>query len=123
MSSLSDKLRSLGVQIGTDNLKAPAKPGSIPALTDLFDGKWEETASGECFVVKNNIHLGTTHGKVKLSSDVNSTILDNIPGFAGLSSVPVDQYLFIDTETTGLSGGVGSYVFLIGAARFVQNRI
>lgn len=27
--------------------------------------------------------------------------------------------LFLDTETTGLSGGTGTYVFLIGAARFV----
>lgn len=26
--------------------------------------------------------------------------------------------LFLDTETTGLSGGTGTYVFLIGAARF-----
>lgn len=28
--------------------------------------------------------------------------------------------LFLDTETTGLSGGTGTYVFLIGAARFID---
>jgi uncharacterized protein len=28
--------------------------------------------------------------------------------------------LFLDTETTGLSGGSGTYVFLIGAARFLD---
>ncbi|HEV7214602.1 MAG TPA: ribonuclease H-like domain-containing protein [Chloroflexota bacterium] len=28
--------------------------------------------------------------------------------------------LFLDTETTGLSGGSGTYVFLIGAARFLN---
>jgi len=28
--------------------------------------------------------------------------------------------LFLDTETTGLSGGTGTYVFLIGAARFIN---
>ena len=31
--------------------------------------------------------------------------------------------LFLDTETTGLSGGSGTYVFLIGAARFRDGRL
>lgn len=30
--------------------------------------------------------------------------------------------LFLDTETTGLSGGAGTYVFLIGAARFLDGQ-
>ncbi len=31
--------------------------------------------------------------------------------------------LFLDTETTGLSGGTGTYVFLVGVARFVDGRL
>lgn len=30
-----------------------------------------------------------------------------------------DQLLFLDTETTGLSGGTGTYVFLVGVGRFI----
>ena len=123
MPSLSDKLRSLGVHIGADNIKTPASQKSILLLTDVFDGAWKHTPSGDCFVVKNNIQFGTNHGRVILNPDINATILEGDPGLAGLSSIPIEQYLFIDTETTGLSGGTGSYVFLIGAARFINKKI
>lgn len=33
--------------------------------------------------------------------------------------VTVGEALFLDTETTGLSGGAGTHVFLLGCARFV----
>lgn len=32
---------------------------------------------------------------------------------------PLDRPVFLDTETTGLQGGAGTYVFLLGAASFV----
>src|SRR5206468_10972454 len=31
--------------------------------------------------------------------------------------------LFLDTETTGLSGGTGTYIFLIGVAHFAGNEL
>ena len=30
--------------------------------------------------------------------------------------------LFLDTETTGLAGGTGTYAFLVGAARIEDDR-
>jgi uncharacterized protein YprB with RNaseH-like and TPR domain len=39
-----------------------------------------------------------------------------------LSTVRLDSALFFDTETTGLSGGAGTYVFLVGMGRFVEDR-
>ncbi len=39
----------------------------------------------------------------------------------GLKGAPPDRWqdvLFLDTETTGLSGGTGTYIFLIGVAHF-----
>jgi uncharacterized protein YprB with RNaseH-like and TPR domain len=38
-----------------------------------------------------------------------------------LSSSP-EEYLFIDTETTGLSGGTGTYAFLIGAGFYKDGK-
>jgi hypothetical protein len=37
---------------------------------------------------------------------------------AGLSHVALEQLVFIDTETTGLSGGVGTLAFLVGVGYF-----
>ena len=44
----------------------------------------------------------------------------------GLKGDPPDRWqdvLFLDTETTGLSGGTGTYVFLIGVAHFSENEL
>jgi len=44
----------------------------------------------------------------------------------GLKGVSPDRWqdvLFLDTETTGLSGGTGTYIFLIGVAHFAGNEL
>lgn len=33
------------------------------------------------------------------------------------------QWVFVDTETTGLSGGTGTIAFLLGVARFIENKL
>ncbi|MGI6696004.1 MAG: ribonuclease H-like domain-containing protein [Christensenellales bacterium] len=38
-------------------------------------------------------------------------------------SIPIDKFLFIDTETTGLRGGAGTVAFLIGAACFTEESL
>jgi uncharacterized protein YprB with RNaseH-like and TPR domain len=39
-----------------------------------------------------------------------------------LTTIDLESALFFDTETTGLSGGAGTYVFLVGMGRFVDDR-
>jgi uncharacterized protein YprB with RNaseH-like and TPR domain len=39
-----------------------------------------------------------------------------------IAAVDLESALFFDTETTGLSGGAGTYVFLVGMGRFVEDR-
>ena len=34
----------------------------------------------------------------------------------------LEQFIFLDTETSGLAGGTGTYAFLVGAARFDQGQ-
>jgi hypothetical protein len=44
----------------------------------------------------------------------------------GLKGAPPDRWqdiLFLDTETTGLSGGTGTYIFLIGVAHFAGKEL
>jgi uncharacterized protein YprB with RNaseH-like and TPR domain len=44
----------------------------------------------------------------------------------GLKGDPPDRWqdvLFLDTETTGLSGGTGTYIFLIGVAHFADKEL
>jgi uncharacterized protein YprB with RNaseH-like and TPR domain len=123
MPSISDKLRELGVHLGTADLaKSPPKKNS-PKLVDLFDGCWESYSRGDCFVLRKTIPLNYQHGSHDLSAfsfpAINSRLLIRSEG----PQISRDRILFIDTETTGLSGGAGSYIFLIGAARFEANAL
>ena len=44
-------------------------------------------------------------------------------GLKGASPERWQDVLFLDTETTGLSGGTGTYIFLIGVAHFAGNEL
>ena len=46
------------------------------------------------------------------------SFFNTLPHFEGVLDISPEEVLFIDTETTGLSGGVGTYVFLIGVAKY-----
>lgn len=39
-----------------------------------------------------------------------------------IAAVDLERAVFFDTETTGLSGGAGTYVFLVGMGRFTADR-
>jgi uncharacterized protein YprB with RNaseH-like and TPR domain len=121
MPSLSDKLKSLGVEVGTSNIPKPTRESSRQLLVDVFDGSWEETRSGDCFVVRKTYSFTKKHGNRKLYNPINLDLFSFLPGLENISSVSPENILYIDTETTGLSGGAGTYVFLIGAARINGN--
>lgn len=52
--------------------------------------------------------------------DKGLVIPEIILNYSGIREVNVTELLFLDTETTGLSGGTGTYTFLVGCG-FVRN--
>ena len=123
MPSITDKLKKLGVQVGTSNIKPVQKSFSPAALVDALEGTWESTSMGDCFVVRKIFPLNLKHGARTLGQLPNLDFLEAINSLAGVSRIPLDQFMFIDTETTGLSGGAGTYVFLVGAAKIEEDGI
>ncbi|NJN79454.1 MAG: hypothetical protein HC797_02750 [Anaerolineales bacterium] len=39
-----------------------------------------------------------------------------------INQLPISKFAFLDTETSGMSGGTGTYAFLVGAARFIDGK-
>ena len=101
----------------------PQKQKSNRSLVDVFNGSWEETHHGDCFVVRKSIPLNQKHGSVSLTNFSDLSVFSGIPGLDGITKISKENILFIDTETTGLSGGAGTYVFLIGAAKYNKDGI
>jgi uncharacterized protein YprB with RNaseH-like and TPR domain len=125
MPSISKKLKSLGVKIGADNLSSTKKNLATQHhtktdLEKLLSGRTSKTPYGEIFLVENVYQHPYKHGIETLAAPVPLDGLANWVGEKRINDLDLDSFAFIDTETTGLSGGSGTYAFLIGVGRFIN---
>ena len=118
-SSISDKLRSLGVKVGTSELPAPP-PAGRSGIDSVLPGTYRQTALGEVFVVEQAFLADHHHGETPLLSSFPLSLISQWANDPRLTALPLEQFAFLDTETSGLSGGTGTYAFLVGAARFIN---
>ena len=117
MPSLADKLKALGVKVGTADLTPPKPAATIP-IHIVVPGEFRQTARGEAFVSEQAFGADYRHGaqSIQLTSP-----LDAVAAWARDSRIHelnIEQFAFLDTETSGLSGGTGTYAFMIGVGRF-----
>lgn len=118
MTTLSDKLKSLGVQIGTKNF--PAAPSEkVMSLDEAIDGNIFDTVNGQAYIVDTNFPAIDTFPHQKLISTNSINGLAKWMNNSKLNDFSRDEFCFIDIETTGLSGGAGTFAFLIGAGKYV----
>lgn len=148
LADIQTQLRRLGVVKGARHLKQPPKnsaaPPSVPlpnssAPPDLSDfdvdldeqrpldlllpgGRLEETAEGACFMLDKVYPVTTGHGAGRLDE-----LLHLSPAAAAifcrderLRDLNFCDFLFLDTETTGLAGA-GTLAFMVGVAFYECN--
>ncbi len=124
MSSLADKLKSLGVKTGTSHLPAP-KPARH-TIDSVVAGSFRANSLGEVFVSEQAYGEDYLHGnRSPLPPSEQTFPLSLISQWANdprIAGLPLNKFAFLDTETSGLSGGTGTYAFLVGAARFVDGK-
>jgi len=119
MPSISDRLKSLGVSVGTQNIKPP-KPRTDGefSIDKVLAGDFWHTSAGEIFVVETNYKADFLRGSINLKP---SSSLDMIAAYVGaphIANLDIEQFAFMDTETTGLGLGTGVYTFMVGIGRF-----
>lgn len=103
-------------------IEARRPPRPAPeAVEQVVGGHVVETAEGPIVAVRREYPLAHAHGRVSLARalDVPPAVLELI---ARAEEAPGQGrgLLFLDTETTGLAGGTGTYAFLVGAG-FVED--
>jgi uncharacterized protein len=133
------RLRRLGVVKGTrhlmpvdhssrsDSVKpaSPHRPDAMPEgdpqpLAALLPGlELVETPEGACYVLDQVYPLRYRHGADSLDSLLQQQPAAAAPfcGEPRLASLEFRDFLFLDTETTGL-GGAGTLAFMVGVAFF-----
>jgi len=119
MSSLADKLKALGVKTGTADIKSPPlkKTTSFP-VESVVDGSFVPTRFGDAFISASHYPLDYQHGQVPILFSEDLYTLSLWARDERLISMKPEDFVFLDTETSGLSGGTGTYAFMVGAGRF-----
>ncbi len=133
MSDLAEKLARLrgisGLVRGTAALdERPAAPATAPhrrarGVEALLDGQVVETPHGACFV-REVAYAGTTVRSRYALGDCLAQRVDGLAALypdAHLESFDFSKAVFLDTETSGLAGGAGTYAFMVGVGTF-ENR-
>jgi uncharacterized protein YprB with RNaseH-like and TPR domain len=119
MSSLSEKLKELGVKTGTAGLPQQKRAPRY-RIDSVLDGLVLTTEMGQTFVYEERYPAEYRHGQVPIRSNASLEILSAWAADERLRDLPIQDLAFLDTETSGLAGGTGTYAFLVGAARFTE---
>lgn len=93
------------------------------SVAELVGGQEEATSHGRLLVARSQYQLHHSHGELPLRSALDAPpdvlrLLSRQPP----SGTPPRRLLYLDTETTGLAGGTGTYAFLVGAGFFDGDR-
>lgn len=99
---------------------APHMERQVHPVENAIPGEILRTPFGSCFVHRQSFPIDYRHGVVPLSAALQASA-DSLALVAKDDSVclqGIEGAVFLDTETTGLSGGVGTCAFLVGLGYF-----
>jgi uncharacterized protein YprB with RNaseH-like and TPR domain len=123
MEDIQEQLAALRRRIARIDRKYSAPPVVAPREPRVFGKFVEELISGEVVRTPHGEHFETEklwarhrrHGSVDISdlAELPEDLLDELSAGAIARAHP-GKWAFLDTETTGLAGGTGTYAFLIG---------
>ena len=108
----------MGVTLGAENADQAKFTRKVPIET-VVEGTQVNTPQGDIFQVEDFLsHSATPTAAASLSLDAPLDLIAEWAGEKRIAGHKPEQFAFIDTETTGLSGGTGTIAFMVGAGRF-----
>lgn len=116
-TDLRDRLRQLNIHKGAAHVTP--KPKRQSHLESLIEGEVIETDYGPTFIHTERYAPDHVHGLRPLGEllDLSGAVAARLAGI-DLEEFDLRKTIFIDTETTGLSGGTGTLAFVVGVGTF-----
>ena len=115
--SLSDRLKALGF-IPAVKLEKPAVSPPELDFGATLQAQKIANSLGSTHLVENHYPLDYRHGSVSFNTTTEITSLSTAARVQTAEGTDLRKLLFLDTETTGLSGGTGTFAFLVGVGAF-----
>jgi uncharacterized protein YprB with RNaseH-like and TPR domain len=130
VSDLQEQLNLLRRRVARIDRKyavTPSTPFSFPRpeprpvryfIDEWMSGQQVETPEGKHFETERLFQRHRRHGAIDVSSleEMPDDLLGPISD-GDVTPAAARRWAFLDTETTGLAGGAGTYAFLIGVGR------
>jgi len=90
------------------------------SLESVVTGEVSDTPQGRFFFSRSRLNAADFHGHARVSDLVcpSMAAVAFLAGADALKGLSMEDGLFLDTETTGLAGGTGTFPFLIGLGWF-----
>ncbi len=117
MPTLTERLKAMGVKIGAQQLPAPQPHKSYP-VEEVVAGRFIETRTGNTYLIEQDFPTDYIHGEVALRFSTSPKTIAEWAGDVGIASQDPEALVFLDTETSGLAGGTGTFAFLVGVGRY-----
>ncbi|MCW5877224.1 MAG: ribonuclease H-like domain-containing protein [Anaerolineales bacterium] len=117
MSSLADRLKALGVQIGASELKR--KPAEAVPIESIAQGELRETDFGPAYVIEQLLPAEEPYGQTPLRFPADLEKVAAWTQDTRVALLPAERFVFLDTESTGVWGS-GTLAFLVGIGRFTE---
>lgn len=123
-TELAGRLRRLGLGKGTSALRPVEQRRQARCVENLLPGRLLPCEDSACFVTERNYPLDWSHGTQSLGSllDASTKVAATMFREPSLPKLSFRDFVFLDTETTGLSGGTGTIAFLVGVGFFEDSQ-
>jgi uncharacterized protein YprB with RNaseH-like and TPR domain len=120
MPTLSERLKSLGVKVGAKDLPPP-RPGKTFPIEELVAGRSVDTGNGSTYLIEQDFPGDYVHGQFGLRITTRPFTLAEWAGVVKIADQNPEDLVFLDTETSGLAGGTGTFAFLVGVGRYTSD--
>lgn len=110
-----EKFRALGLHFGSKHLNANIKQGN--GAFSVLNGTTGENSLGNYYYLDTKFDCNYKHGQIDFSDLISDSGNKYFPGMD--TAFRINECIFIDTETTGLSQSAGTFAFMVGVG-FIQ---
>lgn len=122
-SSLLRRLEGLGVKPGSSLPDIPdtKKVKKHVSIEDVIEGYFEISPFGDVFTVKTDYSAEYSHGLQPLIPPASFQYVWKWAKYQEPDLPDIRKVVFLDTETSGLAGGTGTFIFMIGLGTFTES--